>query len=419
MGDWDFFDDKPEITYRPQQSSKRKIKKELPKWPKTLLIFIIVFALLGRFTEKDKHADKGNNSSLINNETEQAGQENSKESETSEFAYYCYNQLNAKDKKTYTLIYNAMFDMKTTVQIQETDKDTMSYIVNMIMADHPELFWCDGVYTYISYDNYSDFSPSYIYDTVEKKSRQKEIDHITNSFLRQLNSEMSDYDKIKSVYEYVIESTDYVTGAPDNQNIYSSIVNRKSVCAGYARMTQYFLQQLGIETLFVPGFVDGTESHAWNIVKCNGKYYQVDATFGDRENAEATQQYEQPNEMKVNYDYLCCTDSKMYADRITDASYELPICNSNDLNYYQLQGTYYEEYPENIWEQLELAVKRGDKLWQCQFANYDDYQSMLKELESGVWAGIVNDYRTSIGYNENITAWHLGSEDMYTISCWY
>ena len=53
----------------------------------------------------------------------------------------------------------------------------------------------------------------------------------------------------------------------------------KSVCAGYARAFQLIMQKLKIPTYYVLGFAK--EDHAWNIVKLNGRYYNVDLTWDD------------------------------------------------------------------------------------------------------------------------------------------
>ena len=56
-------------------------------------------------------------------------------------------------------------------------------------------------------------------------------------------------------------------GAPDNQNIYSALVGKRTVCAGYARSAQYLLQKMGMECIYVTGTCANGEAHAWNQVK--------------------------------------------------------------------------------------------------------------------------------------------------------
>ena len=61
-------------------------------------------------------------------------------------------------------------------------------------------------------------------------------------------------------------------------NPHIAIVNKKTVCAGYAKAFQLLLTKLNIPCYYIVGFAK--EAHAWNIVKLDG-YYNVDLTWDD------------------------------------------------------------------------------------------------------------------------------------------
>lgn len=396
-----------------------KKKKRPPKWLWLILCLLVIIGLANSIFSKEdlpKNEVATEDDAIIQNEIVE--DERVSNQQSGSLSFYFYNLLSSKEKKSYNAIVDGILNMKAKIRIQETDKNTIEKIMICIMDDHPELFWCDGSYVYTSYNNYSDFSPTYLYGEQEKNSRQNQIDIQAKSILNRVQTNWTDYEKIKYVYESVITSVEYVTGAPDNQNIYSSLVNKKSVCAGYTRACQYLLQQMGIECLFVPGMVNQTEGHAWNIVKCNGNYYQMDATFGDRA-FEPNTQGGIPEELNINYSYLCCSDSEIYTDRYSTLSLELPVCNLLDLNYFKMQGCYYEYYSDAILEHLRTAIFNGEKVWQCQFSNLQDYQKMLNTIKNGEFAEIVSEYYTSIGYNGQGMVWYQENDARYTISCWY
>lgn len=58
----------------------------------------------------------------------------------------------------------------------------------------------------------------------------------------------------------------------------------KTICEGYARLFNELCAQSGIESVKVVGVTKGggvaTERHAWNLVKLDGKWVEVDATWG-------------------------------------------------------------------------------------------------------------------------------------------
>ena len=114
------------------------------------------------------------------------------------------------------------------------------------------------------------------------------------------------------------------------------------------------LNELGISCAYVQGTAnDGeiTDNHAWNIVKCNDKYYYIDLTWADPIPAEG----EENDFHEITYDYLCCSDSEIGKSHVLQEGYEYPECSSDDLNYYRNQGMFYD----NIDRQQLLNVARS------------------------------------------------------------
>lgn len=68
-------------------------------------------------------------------------------------------------------------------------------------------------------------------------------------------------------------------------SIYGALVNKLCVCEGYAKSFKYLANQFGYECEIMQGNATNssgqTESHAWNCIKLNGKWYLVDATWDD------------------------------------------------------------------------------------------------------------------------------------------
>lgn len=91
--------------------------------------------------------------------------------------------------------------------------------------------------------------------------------------------------------------------APENQTLYSGLVNGQTVCAGYARTFQYLMNRLDIPVIYVTGTTDTGEAHGWNIVKCGDNYYNVDVTWGDPVFAEGESgEYNLPDDL-IYYDF--------------------------------------------------------------------------------------------------------------------
>lgn len=287
---------------------------------------------------------------------------------------FYFEQLSEEEQLVYKEVYQGLLDSQEEFVVHSNDQDMINNLVAAIMLDFPEIFWTDGSGMSTVYDEtYSVIEPTYIYEGEEKERRQSEIESEAARILENVPAQSGEYEKIKYIYEYLIENVTYVEDAPDNQNIYSAIVCKESVCAGYAKANQYLLEQLGIPCIYVVGMAtaqDGTDSHAWNIVKCDDKYYYVDVTWGDWIWIDEEEQ----TTGEVLYDYLCCDEQVLAETHEADGDYAFPVCDSNDLNYYRLNQMYYETV--NNTELLDAMYRTIDakgELTMFKFSNSEIY----------------------------------------------
>jgi len=83
----------------------------------------------------------------------------------------------------------------------------------------------------------------------------------------------SQYEKIKATHDDLIQRITYSDGVI---NPYDGLVNGKGMCMTYALLFQRYMQEFGIPCRYVRG-----QNHAWNRVKLNGTWYNVDVTWDD------------------------------------------------------------------------------------------------------------------------------------------
>ena len=219
---------------------------------------------------------------------------------------------------------------------------------------------------------------------------------------------------LRKAYLYIIDTVDYVDGASDNQNLISALVNGQSVCAGYARAYQYLLQKSGIQSVYVHGNSlndDGWGSHAWNIVRCGDKYCHIDTTYGD--------DVEDENMLSLgihDYSYFCVDDASIGRDHKISDTLPVPECSSLDLNYYAINGRYFDCYDDSVVSSIYNSVYNGEYYWSCQFSNYDAYAACLADIsvENGLYARAVSEYICDVSYT-----YYNYYDNTYTIICYY
>ncbi|MGN0368001.1 MAG: transglutaminase domain-containing protein [Wujia sp.] len=137
---------------------------------------------------------------------------------------------------------------------------------------------------------------------------------------------MSDYDKELAIHDYIVKNCKYgyvETSKDYAYRAYGALVQKTAVCNGYAEAFALLLSCVGVENQIITGTADG-ELHAWNLVKLDGDWYQVDATWDDPLPDRGS---------FVGHAYFNVTDDIM--DVRHDWNKEnFPACKSKTENYY-------------------------------------------------------------------------------------
>ena len=130
--------------------------------------------------------------------------------------------------------------------------------------------------------------------------------------MRDIPENVSEYEKIKYLYEQIVWRTEYQEDGTDDQNIYS-VLQKWGVClcricqdnAVSGREGRNFCHLC--EGTATDPDTGETQDHAWNLVKCDGKYSYVDTTWADPVwTGEGTQME------TIVYDYLCCPQEQLF-----------------------------------------------------------------------------------------------------------
>ena len=329
----------------------------------------------------------------------------------SEYRYFG-KMLTVEQKKIYNLIREGISHREDAIgPFNVQSEQEVSLIVQSLHFDWPEYFWFRGGYSGSYYDRGTHFeytiNPSYAFSKNEYIAYATYVDNQTQDIIQNL-SDKSDYEKVKGVYEYLIDRTIYdldYTGT----TIYELFHDGRAVCEGYARASQYLLTKLGVETLYARGNAgeytqpsSQWEGHAWNIVKIDGIYYQIDTTWGDPVNDDGIQ--------RKTFHYLNLTDEEMLRRHDREEWNYYPPCTDIRHNYYYVEGRYLESFNKDIittW--FRESYSTGEALaFKC--ANEDIYRSAYNWLilEGGIgelFRGVLPDgcgYSYSYSYVDEL-----------------
>lgn len=155
-------------------------------------------------------------------------------------------------------------------------------------------------------DNYENVKISFGFDYNVNKTAEdgykKQIKNIATTF----KNCTSDLEKANAINEYLLNNAKYALAEyksgtkflEDGMSIhspYTILVHKKGVCTAYAELFKLMADEIGLETKVVVGqaFSYGKwGSHEWNIVKIDGKWYHLDASWNKKsENPESNNRY--------------------------------------------------------------------------------------------------------------------------------
>lgn len=256
---------------------------------------------------------------------------------------YGRSKLEKMSKKAiYLDIYDTLLLMASSnfQGVLETPKGTTIYssdaalAINAFYADYPELFWARPTYYYYKANPNLCAGIAFEYN-----SHYKNLNKELPLFLETANNILagmptgSDYEKELYLHDALIKKVTYTYSKLEEQNGYTTLVEGKGVCAGYAFALQYLLMRAGIQSYYVVGYA--RENHAWNLAKIDGEWYYVDATWDDPLYNGSDDPY------SPYYSYFNITTNKLKEDHTPSGTpYNVPLenCTATAANYYTVNS---------------------------------------------------------------------------------
>ncbi|NFD31519.1 DUF5050 domain-containing protein [Clostridium botulinum] len=310
-----------------------------------------------------------------------------------------YSTTVTYNKYLYDNILNGLINLKDKVDTSAYSKnaDEVFKVLEKVLDDHPEIFYFD--YENCSFWSNGILELGYRGNKETINTMRQQLDTKVQSIINNvITKDMSELQKEMAIHDYIVLNTKYdeeaLNGNISSELIFTSygcLVNNFAVCDGYAKAMQLLLNKVGVYTIRVTGDGNGV-SHAWNIVRINGKNYQVDATWNDPV----------PDSGYVRYKYFNMSDADIAKDHHWVKS-DFPACNDNSFKYlhkadYVVKDLDYIYYSNNEDDynlyKMKIDGSNNQMLTEDRAVNlvyYNDYIYFSNYSDGGTLYKVKND----------------------------
>jgi hypothetical protein len=254
----------------------------------------------------------------------------------------------------YNAIKYALTNFNESIELSIKDFNPKDYnldMVDKVIYENPEIDYsycaCNSTTDYPDQDGYTKYLLKLKY-TLSKEQMLKEKTAVNNKVKEVLANiitpGMTDYQKELAIHNYIIKNAKYDPLASSNlepvesHNSYGVLILGVGVCESYAKALSLLFTEAGLVEKYVVGDAnDGTGSvgHAWNMVRLDGEWYHVDATWDDPVMQDGTS--------VIRHDYFNVTDKLIEKDHSVDETLiDFPECTATKYYFFNMNGPEYD-----------------------------------------------------------------------------
>ena len=303
--------------------------------------------------------------------------------------------MNKPQQAAYHSIFTGVKNLSDEIQVPALSGEELYNVFFKMRLDHPEIFWV----TNFKYRYYKDspnliFIPEYLFDKNKIREHQKALTARVEKLVRPAQK-MSEWEKEKYVHDFICENVRYdKLKKAYSHEIIGPLGQGVGVCEGIAKVVKVLLDTLGVWCVIA---ICGNNPekgikyrHTWNIVKINGTYYHLDATFDN----SLGKSHQNP---EIRYDYFNLDDQQIFRDHeplIAPA----PRCTGHDHFYYKEKKLSFTK-KEDVYKRSLQAVKKGKVLvfhWRGGYLTREILEELLELIRK---AGIEKEKIAMVSIN--------------------
>ncbi len=267
---------------------------------------------------------------------------------------YYYSQLNKQQQRVYQVIKNGLETLSQSFDVQRMDGAELSEIFYKIRLDCPEIFYAPTFqYSFYPDSTMVKIKPVYLFEKNKIKEHLMAMKARVDKLARVVKDK-SDWEKEQYIHDFICKNVNYDKLKKQySHEILGPLGQGVGVCEGIAKSVKILCDQLSIPCIIVISENNPEKQikyrHAWNVIRMNGVWYHLDATFDNT-----------LGKKEVRYDYFNLDDKSIFKDH-EPVIYKVPACNDGDHSYYKEKKLSFTKF-EEVAKRCQQAIKKGKVL---------------------------------------------------------
>ena len=290
---------------------------------------------------------------------------------------YYYQHMSKVEQAVYHAMKSGFEAMAPAFLVPRVEAKELAEVFFRLRLDHPEIFWAVG-FKYRSYrdSNNLEILPEYLFEKSKVKDHQKAMKSRIEKLVRPA-AKMNEKEKEQYIHDFICQNVRYdKLKKPYSHEIIGPLGQGVGVCEGIAKTVKILCDNLGIWCMIAISEANPEKKikyrHAWNVIRIDGKYYHLDATFDNSLGKDA----------EIRYDYFNLDDSRIFRDH-EPVIWKIPACADGEHFYYKEKKISFTKV-EEVKKRALQAAKKGKSFlfhWRGGYLTKEILNELLSALD--------------------------------------
>ena len=271
---------------------------------------------------------------------------------------YYYSRMSKLHQSVYHDLKAGLLSLSPAIVVDRLEGETLSEILLQLRLDCPEIFYVTGFsYRFHPQGSTTEVLPDYLFDKGKIRTHQQAMTARIAKLTRPL-LDKPPVERERFVHDFICENVRYdKLKKPYSHEIIGALGQGVAVCEGIAKAVKALCDALGLWCIVA---ICGNNPekgikyrHTWNIVRLEGRYYHLDATF-DRTLSEAG---------PIRYDYFNLGDAALFRDH-EPVLFPVPACTDEGKSWYRAQKLAFTTQAQVVSRSRQAIRKKRPLIFQ-------------------------------------------------------